>query len=254
MLPNDLSEALGVFTAQKKILVALDFDGTLAPLVDDPMDSRMIPQARSALEALTALPGVTVALVTGRAIESITQVGDPLDEWYLVGSHGIEVVTPLQRNDYKTPVLVPPGLITEFEEVVAAHTGSRIETKPFGVALHTRGVPDSIARAAEAAAHAVCEAWGAEVVVRTGHGIVECSVKHATKGDGLLALREAVGPDAIFFAGDDLTDEDGFAVMTETDVAVRVAGGVTIAPYRLNDATAVAEALWRLHHLRTALS
>jgi trehalose-phosphatase len=254
MLPDDLSEALSVFAGQKNILVALDFDGTLAPLVDDPMDSRMIPQARSALEALTSLPGITVALVTGRAIESITQVGDPLDEWYLVGSHGIEVVTPLQRDGYTTLRLVPPGLITEFEEVVGAHPGSRIEMKPFGVALHTRGVADPIARAAEAAAHAVCEAWGADVVVRTGHGIVECSVKHATKGDGLLALREATGADAIFFAGDDLTDEDGFAVMTQTDVAVRVAGGETIAPYRLDNARAVAEALWRLHDLRTAVS
>jgi trehalose-phosphatase len=251
MIPTPLSEAIAQFAAKNTILVALDFDGTLAPLVDDPMDSRMIPDARSALEALSELPGVTIALVTGRAIESITVVGDPLPSWFLVGSHGIEVVTPEQRRSYTTPRLVPGELIEGFERVVALHPGSRIEVKPFGVALHTRGVPDAIARAAEAAAHALCVAWGGDIVVRTGHGIVECAVKHATKGDGLNAVRSATGAEAVFFAGDDLTDEDGFAVMQASDVAIRVGGGETIAPYRLADAYAVAKALWWLHETRT---
>jgi trehalose-phosphatase len=188
--------------------------------------------------------------VTGRAIESITVVGDPLPQWYLVGSHGIEVVTPEQREGYTTPRSVPGDLIEGFELIVARHPGSRIELKPFGVALHTRGVPDAIARAAESAAHALCSEWGGDVVVRTGHGIVECAVKHATKGDGLSAVRLATGAEAVFFAGDDLTDEDGFAVMQNADVAIRVGGGETIAPYRLDDAYAVAEALWLLHETR----
>jgi trehalose 6-phosphate phosphatase len=253
---SELDEALQGFASSPRPLIALDFDGTLAPLVDDPAQSRMIPEAREALVALTALPGVSIALVTGRAIDSIGVVAEPLPQWFLVGSHGIEVVAPGQREGYHTPNLVPSSLLEGFQSVVGNHSGTRLELKPFGLALHTRGVEEGIAQAAEAAAHELCDQWVAgkegELVVRTGHGIVECSVVDATKGDGIVAIRAATGATAVLFAGDDRTDEDGFAVLGSGDVAIRVGGGETIAPYRLDDAYAVAAALWRVHQLRAA--
>jgi trehalose-phosphatase len=250
----ELRIALKAFAVQKKILIALDFDGTLAPLVDDPEASRMIAPAREALETLTPMSGVTIALVTGRAIDSVKRVADPLDEWFLVGSHGVEVLSPGELRGYETPWLVPSDLIKKFEAVVAAHPGTRLERKPFGLALHTRGVEQALARDAESAAHHVCDAWGGELVVRTGHGIVECSINSATKGDGIAEIRRRLGPTAVLFAGDDRTDEDGFAVLGEHDVAIRVGGGVTIAPYRLDDPEAVAEALWFVQRERASLS
>ena len=93
-ISSDLTSALTAFASLETILIALDFDGTLAPLVDDPEASRMIAPARRALEKLTALSGVSVAIVTGRAIDSVKRVADPLKEWFLVGSHGIEVLSP----------------------------------------------------------------------------------------------------------------------------------------------------------------
>lgn len=243
----ELRHALELFAQRDSILIALDFDGTLAPLVEDPEASRMIAPARSALEELTRMPGVVIAIVTGRAIESVKRVADPLPEWSLVGSHGFEVLLPGQWESYDTPWLVPQGLIAEFEEVVRAHPGSRLEQKPFGLALHTRGLEESQALAAEEAAHRVCDEWAGELVVRTGHGIVECSIQQATKGDGISSIREHLKPDAVLFAGDDRTDEDGFRVLGTQDVAIRVGGGETVAPYRLNDASAVAEALWSIH-------
>ena len=250
----ELRIALKAFAVQKKILIALDFDGTLAPLVDDPEASRMIAPAREALETLTPMLGVTIALVTGRAIDSVKRVADPVDEWFLVGSHGIEVLSPGEVAHYETPWLVPDDLTEAFDSVVTAHPGTRLEHKPFGLALHTRGVVESVARDAESAAHHVCDAWGGELVVRTGHGIVECSINIATKGDGIAEIRRRLGPTAVLFAGDDRTDEDGFAVLGEHDVAIRVGGGVTIAPYRLDDPEAVAEALWFVQRERASLS
>ena len=252
-IPAELSSSLEVFANQKKVLIALDFDGTLAPLVDDPEASRMIAPAREALERLTALSGVTIALVTGRAIDSVTRVADPLDEWFLVGSHGIEVLGPAEFKEYHTPWVVPGALREEFEAMVSAHPGTRLEHKPFGLALHTRGVDEVVARAAEVAAHRLCEAWPTDLVVRTGHGIVECSIKEATKGDGIEEVRRQTNPSSTLFAGDDRTDEDGFAVLSEDDVAIRVGGGETIAPYRLPDSEAVAEALWLIHDHRTSV-
>lgn len=244
---EELSEALVAFSHQKPILIALDFDGTLAPLGDDPEASRMIPEARAALDALTEISGVVIALVTGRAIDSILRVARPHESWYLVGSHGIEVVSPNQRVGYHTPNVVPADLLSGFERILADFPGSRKEIKPFGVALHTRGMAPEDARAAETAAHALCEAWPGDLVVRTGHGIVECAMEDATKGDGITTVREAVGAKATLFAGDDVTDEDGFAILSDRDVAIRVGGGNTIARYRLDDAPAVAAALWLVH-------
>ena len=242
-MSSELTEALSAFASEDTILIALDFDGTLAPLVDDPEASRMIASARTALENLTTLPGVTIAIVTGRAIDSVKRVAEPLNEWFLVGSHGIEVLSPGELTNYETPWLVPGDLINQFEAVIAAHPGTRLEHKPFGLALHTRGVEEQIVREAEAAAHGVCDAWGEELVVRTGHGIVECSIQDATKGDGIAEVRRRLNPTAVLFAGDDRTDEDGFAVLGEQDVAIRVGGGETIALYRLDDSYALVRAL-----------
>ena len=252
-ISTDLTSALAAFASREIILVALDFDGTLAPLVDDPEDSRMIAPARQALEKLTALSGVTVAIVTGRAIDSVKRVADPLKEWFLVGSHGIEVLSPGDVASYATPWLVPADLTGAFDSVVNAHPGTRLEHKPFGLAVHTRGVQQPVAQNAESAARQVCDAWGGDLVVRTGHGIVECSIQEATKGDGIDEIRRRLRPSAVLFAGDDRTDEDGFAVLGAHDVGIRVGGGETIAPYRLADASAVAEALWFVHHQRASV-
>ncbi len=253
VISPELQNALEAFSRQEEILIALDFDGTLAPLVDDPEASRMIAPARGALEQLTTMPGVTVALVTGRAIDSVKRVADPLEQWFLVGSHGIEVLAPGEVTDYETPWLVPGDLIKNFETVVAAHSGTRLEQKPFGLALHTRGLADQVAREAESAARQVCDAWGEALVVRRGHGIVECSITGATKGDGIREIRNRLRPSAVLFAGDDQTDEDGFAVLVEGDVAIRVGGGTTIAPYRLGDPHAMAEALWLIESERASV-
>ncbi|HEV8013630.1 MAG TPA: trehalose-phosphatase, partial [Pontimonas sp.] len=246
-ISSELAEALSAFASEDTILIALDFDGTLAPLVDDPETSRMIAPAREALEKLTPVPGVTIALVTGRAIDSVKRVAEPLNEWFLAGSHGIEVLSPGEATGYETPWLVPIDLIKNFEAVVRAHPGTRLEQKPFGLALHTRGVEEQLARHAEAAAQKVCDAWAEELVVRTGHGIVECSIHEATKGDGINEIRRRVNPTAVLFAGDDRTDEDGFAVLVERDLGIRVGGGRSIAPYQLDDAYAVAQALWFIY-------
>lgn len=248
-----LQLALKQFVTRAPLLIALDFDGTLAPLGIDPEASRMVPEARNALDALTKVPDVHIALVTGRSIDSIIQVATPDPSWFLVGSHGIEVVTPDQRAGYHTPDVVPVALSAGFDEIVANFPGSRKETKPFGVALHTRGLPDSVARPAEQAAHTFCEEWEGDIVVRTGHGIVECALEAGTKGDGIGALHTAVPVGATLFAGDDVTDEDGFAVLGATDVGIRVGGGQTRAAYRLEDVHAVAHTLWLVHELLTGM-
>ncbi|MDF2846614.1 MAG: trehalose-phosphatase, partial [Oerskovia sp.] len=74
-------------------LVALDFDGTLAPLVDDPLAARMTPAARAAVDRLgAALEGTTtrLALVSGRNLADLAACSEPPVGSFLVGSHGAE--------------------------------------------------------------------------------------------------------------------------------------------------------------------
>jgi len=239
----DLAEALRVFSHRNPALIALDFDGTLAPLVDDPMESRMLPEAHEALLTLGALTGVTVALVSGRAIDSLRLVAEPSDDWYLVGSHGGEIVPPGMHHSYTARSRVPADLNQAFCDVVEQHPGTRLERKAFGLALHTRGVDGAVASRAEASARLVCESFEGNLRIRAGHGILECSVLEATKADGIAALREATGAEATLFAGDDVTDQDAIACLGSLDVGIWVGEGSSAAPHRLADADHVAAAL-----------
>src|SRR5690554_7005804 len=90
-LPEPLVGALRELARTKRLLVALDFDGTLAPEVDDPEHARATPEAREAVLRLLDLPNTRVALVSGRALRSLEQVAGLPDNVLLVGSHGIEL-------------------------------------------------------------------------------------------------------------------------------------------------------------------
>jgi trehalose 6-phosphate phosphatase len=242
-----LEKALADLSVHPKVLVALDFDGTLAPLQDDPENSRMLPESREVVDALTDIDGVHLSLVTGRAFENIMRVADPHPDWFLVGSHGIEVVAPHERDSYETPQLVPDGLLQGFHQIAQDIPGPRIEVKPFGLAIHTRGLEDDVALAAEAATRLLCDEWPDELVMRSGHGILECAVSGRTKGDGLRSLWEALDVHATIFIGDDVTDEDGFAVLGSGDLGIKVGAGATKAFHRVADPHEVTRVLWNLH-------
>jgi trehalose-phosphatase len=242
-----LEKALAELSVQPEVLVALDFDGTLAPLQDDPENSRMLPEAREAVDALTDIDGVHVSLVTGRAFENIMRVANPHPDWFLVGSHGIEVVAPHERDCYASPQLVPEGLLQGFHQIAQDIPGPRIEVKPFGLAIHTRGLDADVAEAAEAATRLLCDEWPDELVMRSGHGILECAVLDRTKGHGLRSLWEALDVDATLFIGDDVTDEDGFSVLGSGDIGIKVGDGVTKASHRVANPQEVIRVLWNLH-------
>ena len=85
-----LRDALRAIAGVPRLLVALDFDGTLAPEVDSPEDARAIPAAQAAVERLLALPETRLAFISGRALGSLQHVTGATPETLLVGSHGVE--------------------------------------------------------------------------------------------------------------------------------------------------------------------
>jgi trehalose 6-phosphate phosphatase len=254
-IDTGLAEALRAFAAPGRILVALDFDGTLAPIAQRPGGARTLPASHEAIERLLGMPETAVAYVSGRALDSLVEAAEPPAGVLLVGSHGIEVrlddgAEPLALDDDERTRVAE--LFALLEAVAAAHPGAWAEAKPAGSALHTREAAPGDDERAEAEAVARVEAELPGLTVRTGKRIVEFSVRDATKGDGIELLRRHVLADRVLYAGDDLTDEDGFAVLRPGDVGVKSGPGDTAAEFRVAGPEEVARMLTTLADARAA--
>jgi trehalose 6-phosphate phosphatase len=252
-LADDLRAALQRLAAHPRLLVALDFDGTLAPEVDDPEQARAIPEARAAVLRLNALPDTRVAMVSGRALASLIHVTDLPDDVLLIGSHGIEL-----RLDNPDDALALNDQEQEDVEVLHEVLGEVadslddvwLEPKPAGFALHTRLASDRASRVAHLVALSETAAELDNLTVREGKNVLEFSVRSTTKGEAVEHLRRYVKADAVLFAGDDVTDEDGFAALGAGDLGLKSGGGDTIADFRVSGPAEVAAALAALAGFR----
>lgn len=230
----------------ERLLVALDFDGTLAPEVDDPLRARALPEARHAVLRLLDLPHTRVALISGRAMDSLEQVTDLPDNVLLIGSHGVEIRldTPETQLTLDTAELKAVDSLGEVLDDVADRVDEVwIESKPAGFAMHTRLATEADSRRAHLMALAEAEAEVDGLTVRRGKNVLEFSVRSTTKGEALLHLKEYTRATAVFYAGDDVTDEDAFAVLRAGDLGLKSGAGSTIAEFRVNDEHEVAEVL-----------
>ena len=130
----------------------------------------------------------------------------------------------------------------ELEGIVEVAPGTLLEDKPAGVVLHTRLAADDVAEDAVAAARAVLQDRPG-VFLKSGNRVLETSVIHASKGEGIAFLRQATGATATIFAGDDTTDEDALARLLPGDVGVKVGLDFTQAQFRIEAPVHVAELL-----------
>lgn len=252
-LPEPLVGALRELARTKRLLVALDFDGTLAPEVDEPETARALPEAREAVLRLLAMPNTRVALVSGRALESLEAVTNLPDTVLLVGSHGIEIRldSPVAQVSLDTAELKQVDVInTVLEEVADSLDDVWLEPKPAGFALHTRLATEQDSRIAHLVARSEVTAELNDVHIREGKDVLEFSVRSSTKGEALEHLRQYTRADAVFFAGDDVTDEDAFAALYAHDVGLKSGEGVTLANFRVPGPTQVARTLSLLADLR----
>lgn len=258
MIPEDLDRAARALIGRTPVLVGLDFDGVLAPIVERRDDARPLPGGIDAVRRLADRPGVEVALVSGRALASLRQVSGVTadDAVSLVGSHGAEVALRPSLGSADGPpdgggTLTPEQqallarLVAELTRIVQAAgpgSGLDVETKPSGAVLHTRRAAPDVARIASAAATEGPAGWPG-VHTTLGKAVVEMAVVETSKGVALQQLRAAMGAAAVLYVGDDVTDESVFAVLQPGDVGVKVGPGETGAAYRLDGPPDVTELL-----------
>jgi trehalose 6-phosphate phosphatase len=256
-LPADLVVALDAAAATDRLLVASDFDGTLAPIVKNPADARALPHAAEALAALAELPHTSVMLVSGRALATLRELSAMPSTVHLVGSHGAEFDSGgLERSDSgNVPGFANPidtelleRITAELTAIASGRPGVTVEPKPASVALHVRNATADDGAAALDAARAASQAWDAELTA--GKAVLEFAVVTTDKGEAIDALREQTGATAVVFFGDDVTDEKAFRRMRDSDVGVKVGHGDTLAAYRVDAPDDVASALAHLLELR----
>jgi trehalose 6-phosphate phosphatase len=252
-VPRPLRDALAALAGAGSLLVALDFDGTLAPTVDDPAKARALPEARAAVERLTRLPATRVALVSGRTVEDLEQVSGFGDEVLLVGSHGIELrldepedVIALDEQERRAMRTLSEVL----GQVVDTLQTVWLEPKPAGFALHTRLATERHSRVAHLVAMSEAQAEIEDLKVRLGKNVIEFSVRSTTKGEAVEHLRQYTHADAVFYAGDDVTDEDAFVALDSDDLGLKSGGGTTAADFRVDGPEDVAHVLTLLAGLR----
>jgi trehalose 6-phosphate phosphatase len=210
-----------ILTRPTRTVVALDFDGTLAPIVPDPDRARAHPDAVPALAALA--PRVaSIAVITGRpagvAVRHGGFAGVPgLEHLVVLGHYGAErwdapsgtVTAPAPHPGVAAVRAELPG----FLDRMGAWRGTWIEEKGRAVAVHTRRAADPQA-AFEALREPLAGLAGRHgLIVEPGRMVLELRPPGMDKGVALLEYVRETGAEAVLYAGDDLGDLPAFAAV-----------------------------------------
>jgi trehalose 6-phosphate phosphatase len=244
-LPADLRRAIVQIARTPRLLIACDYDGTLAPIVEDPEQARPLPESVGALRQLAGLHETTTAVISGRALRDLATLSRLPAEVHLVGSHGSEFDIGFVHELDGQAKDLHRRLEDALDELTANSPGVHLEVKPASIAVHTRrAAPEVSARVSAAVREGPCTWDGVQVT--EGKEVIELAVVQTDKGRALDVLRHQVGATAAAFLGDDVTDEKAFRRMRDGDIGIKVGPGETAAAYRVespDDVTATLEFL-----------
>lgn len=211
-----------------ELVLLLDYDGTLTPIVDRPDDAHLSAETRQVLCDLSAR--YPVAIISGRDRHDVQKrVG--LDSLYYAGSHGFDISGPADNSISHTEGadFIPEirQTITSLEGNLAELPGVLVEGKTYSVAVHTRLAADTDIPAVE---KVIAETLKKHPRLRTKKGkyVVELIPDiDWNKGYAAMWLVERLQPttDTVFpvFLGDDQTDEDVFAALPDNGLGIMVA-------------------------------
>jgi trehalose-phosphatase len=224
---------------RRPLLIALDVDGVLAPIVEHADEARLLDGIDALLDELSAAAGVHVAVVSGRAVADLGRRFGFAAGIEVIGSHGLE------RRGAPAITLAPheSSLLERVGELAAvaarrAGPGAWVEHKPASAVLHVRAAdPRSGAAALDSLADAAARLAG--VHVTPGSAVVEVLVRRGDKAKAITAVAAELTARSIVFVGDDVTDEQAFIRLGATACTVRVGNGMTAAQHRLADPLAV---------------
>lgn len=247
MLPSSRTPAgaagLAALTADPaNALLALDYDGTLAPIAQRPEDAVPAPGALAALTACTRVFG-TVSIVTGRPAAVVVSLAGAaaVDHLVVLGHYGEErwtcadgLVAPPEPAGLTAARRLLPERLARL-----VSRGVRLEEKGLSVAVHTRAADDPDGALLEATDVVRDVAAETGLAVNEGRYVVELRAPGAAdKRDAIRALVAERRPKAVLFAGDDLVDLPAYQAVEE----FRASGGAGVGVFVDNpEAAAVRE-------------
>jgi trehalose 6-phosphate phosphatase len=199
--------------ALSNVLVAFDYDGTLAPIAARPEEAHMRPDTRVLLTSVArAYPTV---VISGRALADVTAMLDSVPLWYVYGNHGLEPAGRWRDADADTGAWV-----AQLTPHLPAELGVRIEDKRYSVTLHFRGAPerDRAVAAIEAAVGGLPDVS----ILRGKEAINLLPRGGGNKGKALAQARDIFACHHAIYIGDEDTDEAAFATGGDRTLAIRV--------------------------------
>jgi trehalose 6-phosphate phosphatase len=214
-----------------RTLIALDFDGTLAPIVADPAASRPVEGTVEVLQALAA-QGAQVAVITGRDAHTVLELGGLHDIPGLIveGVYGAERWQGGRLTSPPTPERITALRIRLPELLAAQHADPDIwiEDKRLSLVVHGRKAHDPGGVLAPLQEPVATLAGDLGFEVHAGRGVIELRLPGFDKGAALTRLIEASRADRVLFAGDDLGDLPAFEVVAGLRAAGRTAWALAV--------------------------
>lgn len=232
--PLTLREAVTEMMSREEVLLGVDFDGTLAPLVEHPDLAVPDSEGMAILRSLAMRPGILVAVVSGRALNDLSLRLGEVSNAVLIGEHG---------NDTGEDVATSPVLEearTLIMSLLQTIPRATMESKPSSVTFHTRNVAPDMAASAITTIRNWIDAHD-DITLLEGKQVLELTVATRNKGEAIADL--AVEAEGVIYVGDDVTDETVFESLGPADIGVKVGPGPTAARYRVDDVAGVVDLL-----------
>lgn len=216
-------------SAADGVIVGLDFDGTLSPIIDDPEQARIHADAPDVLVDL-AEHVRALAVVTGRPARQalslgLDEVGERLanggpgaGELRLLGQYGNERWSSVDRR-FVSPR--PPRGLASFDRDLATllrradAEDAYVERKGLAVAVHTRRLPDPAGAYSRLLTPMTAAAERHGLAVEPGRQVIEVRAPGMHKGHAVLELAEELDARGFVFVGDDLGDVEAFEAVAE---------------------------------------
>ena len=200
----------------------VDFDGTLAPIVDDPASARPHVHAVDALGELADRWGV-VAVVSGRPASFLAEHLAGARSTEFLGLYGLERISGRCPGVETHPSVEAwrSAVTLAADEAEAARPTTAVERKGLTVTLHYRSDPATASQVDDLAAQ-LAERHG----LRVHPGKMSVELRPPVDVDkGTVVLEMSAGLAAVVFAGDDIGDLPAFAALAN----LRAAGKATLS-------------------------
>ncbi len=254
---EDWKEIQGRIQRAKYLFLFMDYDGTLTPIVDRP-DLAFCPSAvKRHLDKLRDLPGVSIAIISGRSLEDVREKVGVSGITY-VGNHGLDIENPAGRHKR----LLTSARRTELKKMtrhwqdsLKEIPGILLEEKGSTLSVHYRHVPQKWFTKVRQVLEAELQQWGDRWEIAHGKMVLEIRPKmDFSKGEATRQILKSFPSRDLLpiYLGDDQTDEDAFRVVKGRGVSVYVGPGSvpSEADFFLQDPSEVQEFLFRCREAR----